>query len=214
MYLEKYDNILFQTAPDLSVQARWGHISASPLHSVSITRPLQPQAEGALPSQAKHGHPIDQSLTANRFTDSRTPTSSDNGMSFAAAADTNVAPFPTELGLVDSLRISAASSGQTAVQSISASANAESGKTDTIDSGKRHQSGSSVKSQFSKKNFSTQGNTTGLYYQRGQRNNAGNELPHRRMGFHGRGGMDRNFPAAKMKQIYVAKQSTNGSSST
>lgn len=199
----------------MPVQARWGHISASPLHTVSISRPLQPQVEGALPSQANHGHPIDQSLTASRFTESRTPKSSDNGPTFSAAADTNVTPFPTELGLVDSLRTNTASSGQTAVPSISGSANAESGKTDIIDSGKRHQGASSGKTQFSKKNFSTQqGNTTGLYYQRGQRNNAGNEFPHRRMGFHGRGGMDRNFPAAKMKQIYVAKQTTNGSSST
>ncbi|KAH6760297.1 hypothetical protein C2S51_017246 [Perilla frutescens var. frutescens] len=215
-----FDVSPFPTAPDLPVQARWGHIPASPLHSVSVSRPLQPQLEGALPSQTNHGHSIDKSLTANRFTESRTPTPSDNGPSFTVAAETKVAPFPMELGLVDSMRSSTASSGQSAVQSLTGSANAESGKTDTIDSGKQHQSASSVKSQFSKKNLSTQqgNNATGLYYQRGhvsQRNNTGNELPHRRMGFHGRGGVDRSFPPpSKMKQIYVAKQTTTGSSST
>lgn len=218
LYLERCGTFIFQTAPDLSVQGRWGHIPASPLHPVSVSRPLQPQVEGALPSQANHGHSIDQSLTANRFTESRTPTPSDNGPSFTVAADTNVAAFPNELGLVDSLRSSTGSSGQSAVQSLSVSTNAESGKTDTIDSGKQHHNASSVKSQYPKKNLSTQqGNTTGLYYQRGhmsQRNSIGNELSHRRMGFHGRGSVDRSFPASKIKQIYVAKQTTTGNSST
>lgn len=219
-YFLKSGTFLFQTAPDLPVQARWGRIPASPLHPVSVSQSFQPQVEGALPSQANHGHSIDQSLTANRFTETCTPTPSDNGPSFTVAAGTNVAPFPTELGLVDSLRSTTASSGQSVVQSLSGSANAESGKTDTIDSGK-HQSASSVKSQFSKKNASTQqGNTTALYYQRGgisQRNNTGNEFSHRRMGFHGRNqstGVDKGFPASKMKQIYVAKQTSSGSSST
>ncbi|KAL1536335.1 hypothetical protein AAHA92_29005 [Salvia divinorum] len=206
--LPLFDVSPFPTAPDFPIQARWGHIPASPLHSVSASLPLQPQLEGVLPSQANHGHSIDQSRTANRFTESRTPTSSDSGPSFTAAADTNAAPFCAELGLVDSIRSNTASSGQTAVQGMSASENAEFGKTDTIDSGKGYQNASSVKSQFSKKSLPTQ---PGNEYQRGhasQRNNAGNEFPHRRMGFHGRGGVDRNFPAARVKQIYVAKQTT------
>ncbi|XP_042061676.1 uncharacterized protein LOC121805757 [Salvia splendens] len=140
--------------------------------------------EGALPPQASHRHSIDQSVTANRFTESCTPTLS----------------------------------GQTAVQGMSASANAESEKIDTIESEKRYNNARSVKSQFSNKSLPTQqGNTTGRYYQRGhksQRNNTGNELPHRRMGFYGRGGVDRNLPAVRMKQIYVAKQTTTGNPST
>ncbi|KAI3452027.1 hypothetical protein Pfo_008692 [Paulownia fortunei] len=219
--LPMFDVSPFQTAPDLPVPARWGHIPASPLHSLPVSRPLQPQVEGALPSQVNHGHSIDQSLTANRFIESRTPTPLDNGPSFTVAADTNVAPFPAELGLVDSLRSTTASSGQSvAVQISPGSANAESGKTDTIENGK-HQNASSVKTQFSKKNASTQqGNTTGYNFQRGgisQRNHAGNELSHRRMGFHGRNqstSVDKGFPASKMKQIYVAKQTTSGSSTT
>lgn len=103
-----------------------------------------------------------------------------------------------------------------------ASANAGSGKIDSIDSAKQA-SATSVKSHFSKKSTSTQhqqqgGNAGGLYYQRGggqSQRNAGNE--YRRMGFHGRNhssGVDKGFPPSKMKQIYVAKQTTNGNSST
>ncbi|XP_047950020.1 uncharacterized protein LOC125195816 isoform X2 [Salvia hispanica] len=177
--------------------------------------PFPPQMEGALPPQASHRHSIDQSLTANRFTESCTPTlSGDTGPTFSTAADTNGVPFHAELGLVDSVRSNTASSGQTPVLSMSASANAESEKIDTIESEKRYNNARSVKSQFSNKSLPTQqGNTTGRYYQRGhtsQRNNTGNELPHRRMGFHGRGGVDRNLPAVRMKQIYVAKQTTTG----
>ncbi|XP_042064837.1 uncharacterized protein LOC121808419 isoform X2 [Salvia splendens] len=181
--------------------------------------PFLPQMEGALPPQASHRDSIDQSLTANQFTESCTPTlSDDTGPTFSTAADTNGVPFRAELGMVDSVRSNTASSGQTAVQSMSASANAESGKIDTIETGKRYNNARSVKSQFSNKSLPTQqGNTSGRYYQRGhtsQRNNAVNELPHRRMGFHGRGGADRNLPAVRMKQIYVAKQTTTGNPST
>ncbi|KAG6424673.1 hypothetical protein SASPL_115093 [Salvia splendens] len=217
--LPLFDASPFPTPPDLSVRTRWGHIPASPLHPVSVSRPLQPQMEGALPPQASHRHSIDQSVTANRFTESCTPTlSGDSGPTFSTAADTNGVPFRAELRLVDSVRSNTASSGQTAVQGMSASANAESEKIDTIESEKRYNNARSVKSQFSNKSLPTQqGNTTGRYYQRGhksQRNNTGNELPHRRMGFYGRGGVDRNLPAVRMKQIYVAKQTTTGNPST
>lgn len=202
----KVSTFLFQTASDLPVQARWGHIPASPLHPIPVSRPLQqPQVEGALPS-----HPNHQSLTANGFTEPRTQTPSDSGPSFTVAPDTTVAPFPSELGLVDSLRSTAASSGNT---------NAASGKNDTIDTGKQA-SANSVKNQFPKKSGPTQhqpGNVSGQYYQRGGSSQR-NELPHhRRMGFHGRNhssGVDKGFPGSKMRQIYVAKQTTSGNSST
>ncbi|KAK6116240.1 hypothetical protein DH2020_050036 [Rehmannia glutinosa] len=220
--LPMFDVSPFQTAPDLPVQARWGHIPASPLHSVPVSRPSQPQKEGALPSQVNHGHPIDQSLAANRFIESRTPTPSDNGPSFTVASDANVAPFPSQLGLVDSVRSTTASSGPSiAAQTSSGSANAESGKTNTIENAKQ-QNASSFKTPFSKKNASTQqgNNTSGYNYQRGgmsHRNNTGNEYSHRRMGYHGRSqssGVDKGFPPSKIKQIYVAKQTTSGSSTT
>ncbi|KAL0350659.1 UNVERIFIED_CONTAM: hypothetical protein Sradi_4215100 [Sesamum radiatum] len=127
-------NLSFQTASDLPVQARWGHIPASPLHSVPVSRPSHPQGEGVPPSQVNHGHSIDQSLTAKRFTESRTAASSDNSPSFTVASETNVAPFPSELGLVDtgSLRSTSSSSGQNvAVQNSSGSTNAESSKPDS-----------------------------------------------------------------------------------
>ncbi|PIN10099.1 Actin filament-coating protein tropomyosin [Handroanthus impetiginosus] len=215
-----FDVSPFQTAPDLPVQARWGHIPASPLHTAAVSRPSQQQVESALPSQVNHRYPIDQSLNANRLTESRTPTPSDSGPSFTAA-DTNVTPFSTELGLADSLRSNATSSGQSvAVQNLSGTANAESAKTDNIENSKR-QNASSVKAQFSKKNTSNQqGNTSGYNSQRGgmsQRNNTGNDWSYRRMGFHGRNhssGVDKGFPSSKVKQIYVAKQSTSGNSTT
>lgn len=199
---------LLQTAPDLPVQARWGHIPP-PLHSIPVSRPLQQQMEGALPSQVHHGHSVDQPLTANRFTESRTPAPSDSSPSFTAA----------EMGLVNPLRPTTTSSGQSvSIQSSSGSANTESGKTNQIENDK-HQSTSSVKTQFSKKNSSSQqGNNSGYNYQRGgmsQRGNMGNEYSHRRMGFHGRNqstNVDKGFPASKIKQIYVAKQTSTGGS--
>ncbi|KAL0382175.1 UNVERIFIED_CONTAM: hypothetical protein Scaly_0504800 [Sesamum calycinum] len=188
--LPLFDVTPFQTASDLPVQARWGHIPASPLHSVPVSRPSHPQGEGVPPLQVNHGHSIDQSLTAKRFTESRAAASSDNSPSFTVAPETNVAPFPSELGLVDtgSLRSTSSSSGQNvAVQNSSGSTNAESSKPDTVENGK-HQSASAVKTQFSQKS-THQGNPAGYNYQRGamsHRNSTGNEWSHRRMGFHGR----------------------------
>ncbi|KAG8384388.1 hypothetical protein BUALT_Bualt04G0112900 [Buddleja alternifolia] len=216
----KLMTFLFQTAPDLPVQARWGHIPASQLHSVPVSRPLQSQVEVALPSQVNHGHTIDQSLAVNRFTESRIPTPSDNNSPrFTVASDTNIAPFSAELGLVDPLRSTTTSSGQSSVvKSSSGSANAEPCKNDKVESGigniSKHQSASSVKTHFSQK-------SSGYTYPRGgmsQRNNTGNDWSHRRMGFHGRNqsttSMDKSYPSSKMKQIYVPKQTTSGSSTT
>ncbi|XP_051141282.1 uncharacterized protein LOC127258477 [Andrographis paniculata] len=208
--LPMFDVSPFQTAPDLSVQAHWGRIPPPLHHSVPVSRPLQPQVENALPSQVSRVHSIDQSLHANRFTDSRTPTPSDNGPSFSIPADKNVAPPPPELGLVDPLRSAPSSSAPTVpIQTSSGNPNPELGKTDTTENGK-HQNTSSARSQFSQRNTSSrQGNTSGYRYsQRGgmsQRNNTGGEWSQRRLGFHGR---NQGLPGSKMKQIYVAKQTT------
>ncbi|KAL3813614.1 hypothetical protein ACJIZ3_014882 [Penstemon smallii] len=207
--LPMFDVSPFQTAPDLSVQARWGHIPTSQIHPVPVSRPLHPQIEGALPSQVSHGHTIGQAVTANRFSESRCPAPSDSGPTFTVASESNVASFPSELGLV-------ASSGQQSVVVQSSSSETGTMENRHGNNGK-HPNAGPVKAQFSQKNASTtqqQGNSSGYNYRRGDvshRNNAGNEWSHRRMGgFHGRN--QSNAPASKVKQIYVAKQTPTGSS--
>ncbi|KAA8531702.1 hypothetical protein F0562_006581 [Nyssa sinensis] len=225
--LAMYDVSPFQSAPDMSVQARWSHVPASPLHSVPLSLPLQQQAAGLLPSQFTHGHPVDQSLTANRFSESRTSTPSDGNRSFPVVADATVTQFPDELGLID-LSSSAGAGAPThsgVSKSSSGSAIADGGKTGTVgSSNKNGQSTNSFKTQSSQpKNLSTQqyNHSAGYSYQKGggvsQKNNSsGGEWSHRRMGFHGRNqslGAEKSFPSSKMKQIYVAKQ-TSGASTT
>ncbi|KAL3626804.1 hypothetical protein CASFOL_029376 [Castilleja foliolosa] len=215
--MHMFDVSPFQPAPDLPVQARWGHIPASPLHSIPVSRPLQqPQIEGSLSSKANHGHPIDQSLTANSFIDSRTPTQSDdnkNKNNSTSFTDANDGPFPFQLGLTDSSSVAA--------QTSSGSTQSESSKTDTAKNSKPLNA-NPLNTQFPKKNVSTQqhgnNNAGGYGYQRGgpmsHRNNVGNEFSHRRMGYHGRNqssGVDnRGFHTSKVKQIYVAKQTPSG----
>ncbi|CAA2995762.1 Hypothetical predicted protein [Olea europaea subsp. europaea] len=225
--LPMFDASPFQSAPDLSFQVRWPHLPASPLHSLPLSLPLQQQADVVLPSQVGRGHSIDQPLNFNRFSESRISTPLENDPSFSVAADTAIAKFPAELGLVGTLRsINSGTSAQIGIdQSSSGSSTAESGKTNIlkngIDKNGKHQSTNYLKAQpFPQKNSSTrQSNSSGYIYQRGggmsQRNNAGNECSYRRMGFQGRNqssGAEKFGLGSKMKQIYVAKQTKSGSS--
>ncbi|KAK3015776.1 hypothetical protein RJ639_005431 [Escallonia herrerae] len=225
--LAMFDVSPFQSAPDMSAQARWSHIPASPLHSVPLSLPLQQQAEGILPSQFSHGHPVEQSLTANRFPESRTSTPSENGRTFPLVADASATRFPDEFGLVDSSSsIVASVSAQGAVnQSSTGSAIENVGVTRTIrgvsSNNTSSQSSNAFKTQHSQqKNFSNQqySHSTGYGYQRGgvsQKNSSVGEWSHRRMGFHGRNqslGAEKIFPPSKVRQIYVAKQTTGGTS--
>ncbi|XP_012840180.1 PREDICTED: uncharacterized protein LOC105960540 isoform X1 [Erythranthe guttata] len=218
-----FDVSPFQSPADLAVQARWGHMPPSPLHSIPVSRPSHQQVEGALPPHVNHGHhSVDQSIITNRFTESRNPTQSDKGPNFTSGTT-------TEMALVDPLRsttntnTNTGSSGQSArVQSSSGSTNAESGKIDTIENAKQHHDATSFKTpSFSRKNSPGGPQTsTGGYnnYQRGgmsQRGNMGNDFSHRRMGFQGRGHVDnRGFHTAKVKQIYVAKQTSSSGGPT
>ncbi|CBI21433.3 unnamed protein product, partial [Vitis vinifera] len=189
--LAMFDVSPFQSSPDMPMQARWSHVPASPLHSVPLSLPLQQQADAALPSQFNQVPTIDHSLTASRFPESRTSTPSDGAHSFPVATD--------------------------ATSTI-----ADTVKTDAVKNGSSSQTASSgLKSQSSQqKNLSGQqyNHSTGYNYQRGvvsQKNGSGGEWSHRRMGFQGRNqtmGVDKNFPSSKMKQIYVAKQPTSGTS--
>ncbi|KDP31924.1 hypothetical protein JCGZ_12385 [Jatropha curcas] len=228
--LAMFDVSPFQSSADMSVQARWSHVPASPLQSVPASMPLQQKAEGALSSQFNHGPAVDQSL-GNRFQEPRTSTTSDN-QNFPTATDATVTQLPDELGLVDS---SSSTSAGAPTQSIvikcpSASAISGTGKTDALlnGSGTSSSSDQSTNSAFKtqsshQKSMSTQhyNNSSGYNYQRGggvsQKNNSGIEWPHRRMGYQGRNqslGAEKSFPSSKMKQIYVAKQTSNGASTT
>lgn len=215
----------------MSVQARWSHVPASPLHSVPISHPLQQQAECALPSKFGHGHSVDQSLNTNRFLESHPSEASDGTPSFTVATDANAAQFPDELGLVHSSK-SGATSGSAkshVSQSSSGCVNADIGKNDSLRNGVsnngKEPGSSGFKTQSQQKNTSAQqSQSAGYNYHRGggmsQRNMAGNDWSHRRMGFHGEKGRnqslgaEKGFSSTKVKQIYVAKQTVSGTKTT
>ncbi|XWS45281.1 hypothetical protein CRYUN_Cryun15aG0123200 [Craigia yunnanensis] len=216
--LAMFDVSPFQSTPDMSVQARWSHVPASPLQSVTPSMALQQQTEGVLLSQFSQGPPVDQSLTSNRFSESRTSKPSDSSRKFPVATDATITQLPDELGLVEpSSTIIAVASAQHVVKSLSLTTFAGVGKTDV-------QNGDGIKSSVQSTNpaFKAQSsqqnnissqhyrNSSGYNHQRGsgvsQKNSSG-EWTHRRMGFQGRNqsvGGDKNFPVSK--QIYVAKQ--------
>ncbi|KAJ8546155.1 hypothetical protein K7X08_018738 [Anisodus acutangulus] len=219
--LAMFDVSPFQSSPEMPVQARWSHVPASPLHSVPISHPLQQQAEGALPSKFGHGHSVDQSLNTNRFLESHPPKASDGTPSFTIATDANAA----QLGVGDSSKSGATGvSAQILVsQSSSGCTNADIGKHDALRNGVsnscKDQGVSGFKTQNQEKNASSQQNqTAGYNYHRGggmsQRNMAGNDWSHRRMGFHGRNQSLGAVPSTKVKQIYVAKQTLSGTKNT
>ncbi|XP_022775201.1 LOW QUALITY PROTEIN: uncharacterized protein LOC111317114 [Durio zibethinus] len=226
--LAMFDVSPFQTTPSMSVQAHWSHVPAS-LQSVTPSMPLQQQAEGILPSQLSKVLPVDQSLTSNSFLESRTSTSSDSSRKFPVATDATITQLPDELGLVEPSRSTiAAASAQDSAKSSSQTTVVDAGKTDVENGGGIRNSGQStnpvlkVQSSLQNNKSSTQhySNFPGYNHQRGsgilQKNSPG-AWTHRRMGFQDRNqsmGGDKNFPSSKMKQIYVAKQTTKGTSTS
>lgn len=214
-----------QSSPEMPVQARWSHVPASPLHSVPISHPSQQQAEGALPPKFGHSHSVDKSLNTNRFLEPHPPEASDGTPSFTVATVANAAQFPVEIGLGDSSKSGATggSAQSLASQSSSGCANADTGKIDALRNGVsnsgKDQGVSGYKTQSQQKNAPAQQNqTAGYNYHRGggmsQRNMAGNDWSHRRMGFHGRNQSLGAVPSTKVKQIYVAKQTLSGTKTT
>lgn len=181
---------------------------------------MQPQVEVELTSQVHHGHSVDYPVNVSMFSESQIQTTSNNVPSFSVATESNITPFSTELGQVDSMRSTGVVTSEQGVviHSSSCTDNTESGKTGTPDEdnhvnhNSKRQNASSVNAQILRKNPPIpQVKSAGHSHQRGgvsHRNNAGNEWSHRRTGFHGRSyssGVDRGFPASKIKQIYVAK---------
>ncbi|PON39803.1 hypothetical protein PanWU01x14_302320 [Parasponia andersonii] len=227
--LAMFDVSPFQSSPDMSVQARWPHVPASSLQSVPSSVPLQQQADGVLPSKLGHASPVDQSLTGNRFPESRNSSSSDKNRSYPVTTDATVTQLPDELGLVgpSSSTSNGVSAHNVVCKSSSVSINPDAGKTDVARNGSNNVSGqntsSNVQTQPSphKNNISGHqyGPSSGYNYHRGsgasQRNSSVGEWTHRRTGFHGRNqslGAEKSFHSSKTKQIYVAKQTSTGSS--
>ncbi|XP_030538860.1 uncharacterized protein LOC115746991 isoform X3 [Rhodamnia argentea] len=208
----------FQTNPEMSVHARWTHLPASPLQSSSMSLPMQQQA-GTLPPQFSNGPSVDQSLAANRFADTRTSTP-ESSRNFPVAADGNANRLPDELGLLDP---SSSGSGAT-TQSIVA-------KNSPLNANVNHQNGGdndgcssetaavfenkpSHQRSISSHNYSS---SSAYNYPRGGPSQKGNEWPHRRAGFQGRNhsfGSEKGFASSKVKQIYVAKQTSGGKTAT
>jgi hypothetical protein len=217
-----FDVSPFQSSPDMSVQARWSN-AMPPLQSVPMSMPFAQQGEGSLPSQFNHGTPADPSLTANKFpSESRTMSATDSSCNnFPVTTNSNVSQLPDELGLVDS------SSGEQNTiannHSSSASNVVDVGKTVVAPDSVRI--GRSTNSSY-KPQSSHQQNNMGAQQQYGYQRGGGggfsqkNEWSHRRTGgFQGRnnqpmGADNKGFAPSKMKQIYVAKQPTPGTSTT
>ncbi|XP_038721755.1 uncharacterized protein LOC120013865 isoform X2 [Tripterygium wilfordii] len=227
--LAMFDVSPFQSSPDMPVQARWSHISASPLQqSVPLSMPLQQPAEVQIPSQFNPVHHLDQSLSSNKFPESQTSVSSDNTRNFRVSTHATVTQLPDELGLVD--QTSSTSAGLSTqnvsmgVRSSSMGGAMDVGKSDVRNGSGSNTTGQNTDSAFKPssahhKNTSGRqyGNSSGYNYQRGsgipQRNRSGGEWSNRRMGFQGKNqssGPEKSSSHLKMKQIYVAKQTPNG----
>ncbi|KAI3799034.1 hypothetical protein L1987_34322 [Smallanthus sonchifolius] len=222
--LTMFDVPPFQTAPDMSVQARWSHVPASSLHAVPMSLPLQQHTEVMTgPSQfSSHGgRPVDQStFPPNRLSE---PQASSPCVAFPVVRDSTITHFPDELGLLDS----SGPSMSTASPPVTASHRLSSGTTKPGEGGggigsvelkNQHQQGKNLSSQ----QYNNNNHGGGYGYQQGggvspKNKTMGGQWPHRRTGFHGRyQSSEKSFPSStRVKQIYVAKQPTasGGSSS-
>ncbi|KAM0006665.1 hypothetical protein Hdeb2414_s0167g00821221 [Helianthus debilis subsp. tardiflorus] len=209
--LTMFDVPPFQTAPDMSVQARWSHVPASSLHAVPMPPPLQQQAKVMTgPSQfGSHGggHPGDQStFPPNRLSE---PQTSGPSVVFPVVRDSTITHFPDELGLLESSGPSISTTSPVTINH-NTSATTKSGDGGGVDLKNQHQH-----QQGKNNNNNNNNNHGGGYgYQRGGGVSPKNKSmwSHRRTGRYM--GAEKGFPSStKVKQIYVAKQPT-GSSST
>ncbi|KAG9152890.1 hypothetical protein Leryth_012519 [Lithospermum erythrorhizon] len=213
--LAMFDVSPFQP-PEVSAQAHWPNVPA-PLNSIPASRALHQQVDGILPSQFGHGRPADQSVNANKFLDTETSVARSHP-SFSMSEGASVTQFSDQLGLVDS---SLPNSTGTSSQSSSRYTTAvDADRSDGIRNVAGNNKGNATfrsQSSLQHRNASAQqGHSAGYGYQRGgsmsQRNTSGSEWTHRRMGNNSRHqsqGAEKGFPASKVKQIYVAKQTMN-----
>ncbi|KAK6924066.1 hypothetical protein RJ641_010266 [Dillenia turbinata] len=221
-----FDVSPFQSSLDMSVQTRWSQVPNAPLHTGSLSMPLQ-QQPGVLP-QFSHGLPVEQSISNGRLRESRTSTPSNGGRNFSLATDAAVTRLPEELGLVESSNYTSreATTQNALPQNSSRNSIADVGKNEAAHNSKSgHSNGQNTSSAFkvqtSPKNSTSQqyGHPSAYNYQRGvsQKNSSGGEWPHHKTGFQHRNqslGAERSYPSSKMKQIYVAKQQPASGTST
>ncbi|MFS8010967.1 hypothetical protein Hanom_Chr14g01303211 [Helianthus anomalus] len=212
--LTMFDVPPFQTAPDMSVQARWSHVPASSLHAVPMPPPLQQQAKVMTgPSQfGSHGggHPGDQStFPPNRLSE---PQTSGPSVVFSVVRDSTITHFPDELGLLESSGPSISTTSSPVTINHNTSATTKSGDSGGVDLKNQHQHQQGKNNNNNNNNNNNHGG--GYGYQRGGGVSPKNKSmwSHRRPGRYM--GAEKGFPSStKVKQIYVAKQPT-GSSST
>lgn len=205
----------------MSVQGRWPHVPAMPIQSVPLSLPLQQQAEAVLPSQFSHGHPVEQ-LQATRFTEFQNSAPSDIDRTFPVVTDARVTQPSDEIASVEKSSFSAAGTSTRSSVKMGERATTSTGNSDGVPNDSTDTASiSSFKHRNSQqKNLSSQrySNSTGYGYQKGsasQKGGSAGEFSHRRMGgFHRRNyslGAEKNSSTSKVRQIYVAKQ-TSGSS--
>ncbi|XP_077250049.1 uncharacterized protein LOC143889655 [Tasmannia lanceolata] len=233
--LSMFDTSPFQSSTDIPVQARWSHIPAT-LHSVPLPMPPLQHVEG-LPSQFNHGFSM-ESATGKRFHEPRSSMPPDSARNFSMTTESTT-QFPDELGLVDPSNPATShvsttrpgsynsSNANTNVQNI-AKSSSRSTSANPSENGPVGNNTTSMSSAF--RTQTVQPNPSSQHYlhpigytdQRvggggvSQKVSSGGEWP-RRMGFQGRNqtsGTEKNIVAPKMKQIYVPKPSTSGTSTT
>ncbi|KAL8168054.1 hypothetical protein V2J09_009553 [Rumex salicifolius] len=201
--LAMYDVSPFQSSGELPVH--WSHVPAQPsLQSAPLSMPLPQRPDDVMPPQLRLVHTDNHSLRSSRFPNPQTPA----GNVEAVVIDPNI-PHSQKFGLVDS---------QNSNISQETNSNSNPNAVSRPDPNK-----GSMKAQPSEQNPSgqrQQNHRSGYGYQRGgggvtHKVGSGAEWSGRRTGFHGRsqsGNGGRGFPQPKMKQIYVAKQSSSSGS--
>ncbi|GAB2259855.1 hypothetical protein Droror1_Dr00010710 [Drosera rotundifolia] len=224
-----FDVSPFQSSAEMPLQGRWTHIPPPPLHPMGHSTPPIPQQAGVpMPPQFNQGSTDNHSsLAVNRLPMSQSaPVESVN--SFTGTRELAAGQFPVELGLVDATISAEAppSSHVAAANSLPGNMAEDAERSDVdppISASKRipqSGAGASYKSQAPSHQRHSSGeqyhHPSGYNNQRAPvRDGSGSDWSHRRMGFHVRNhsfGNDRGFPQAKVKQIYVAKQTAGGTS--
>ncbi|KAE8735862.1 TUDOR-SN protein 1 isoform 2 [Hibiscus syriacus] len=207
-------------SPLLHMASPLAMFDVSHFQAVPSSFPLQQQAV-VLPSGFRQGPPVDMSLASDRFLGTQTSAPSDAILKFPVTTGATVTQLPDELGLVEP---SSSTIATTSAQHVSKSLSL----TEVADTDSQNGGGirsncqttiSAVKAPSSqRKNISASQNycnSSGYGHQRGSGvspKNGSGEWSHRRMGFQGRNQSIGGDKHGKVKQIYVAKQTSKGTS--
>lgn len=214
-----FDVSPFQSSAELPVQACWPHHVPAPpsLQPAPHTIPLPQRADDVMPPQLRIMPTDNHSLRSNRFANPQTPP--ENAVE-GVVSDATKPQSSQKFGLVDSQNSNAPQDNSISnPNAVLGSSRSDANKTSM------QNTCSGLKVQPSEQNLSGQrqhNHRPGYNYQRGggggpHKSNSGSDWSGRRTGFHGRnqpGNGGRGFPPTKMKQIYVAKQSSGSGAST